>query len=65
MKKLGKILIYLGLILIVYAVLRFFPMYAGGYPWDIITYSVGNPIIFGGIAIISGYIFTRIKWKKF
>ena len=56
MKKLGKILIYLGLILIVYAVLRFFPMYAGGYPWDEITYSVGNPIIFGGIAIILGYI---------
>ena len=65
MKKLGKILIYLGLILIVYAVLRFFPMFAGGYSWDEITYSLGNPLIFGGIAIISGYIFTRIKWKKF
>ncbi len=64
MKKFGKALIYLGSILIIYAVVRFFPMYAGGEPWSRITYSVGNPIIYGAISIIIGFIFLKIKNKR-
>jgi len=61
MKKFGKALIYLGSILIIYAVVRFPPMYFGGESWARITYSVGNPIIYGVISIIVGFIFIKIK----
>ena len=49
------------LILIIYAIVKFFPMYAGGYSWERITYSVGNPILYGMVSIIIGFIFRKIK----
>ena len=61
MKKFGKVLIYLGSILMIYAIVKFFPMYAGGKSWERITYSVGNPILYGIVSIIIGFIFRKIK----